>query len=91
VLNPHNRTRIAPGQLDDNNTDWLGVAEIKVMYIQDQGQDWLALHITEPDGHHVIVPVPPSGAAYIAKALTGMLDNLGELRSEWVATNGGKA
>ena len=65
---------------------------IKFMYVQHpEGGEFLCLGSTDAELGQVIFTLTPEGAARVATTLAGMIRRLPELRSEWVATNGGQA
>jgi hypothetical protein len=81
---------ITTGQTDPEAV-WVTPQEIQYVYLQEGGDDWLALSITDPRLGPVLVTLAPDGAAHVARSLTRMLRNLPSLRSEWSEANGGQS
>jgi hypothetical protein len=80
---------ITPQPLPED-TIYIGPKSLNVIYFKHDGVDWIGLHIDDIRLGSVLITLEPGGAANVSRSLAGIVHQLGELRSEWVATNGGQ-
>ena len=89
-MTDHNND-IGTSQIDDD-ANFVQPYEIRFMYVQHpEAGEVLCLGTTDAQLGQVIFTLTPEGAARVATTLAGMIRRLPELRSEWVATSGGRA